>query len=109
MFGAQYVVHELSEQQVRELQPWTEGQINSMVRAALGDPRCEDARVLREMHDAMMKPCFRTVARSLGEDPDTSGGTIGEPRTPAMWMKILREIFEDHCLVQNKIKKTMRK
>ena len=52
------------------------------------------------MQDVIFRPSLHTVARLLGEAPDTSGGPIGAPRRPAMWMYLLRDKFKEHFLPQ---------
>ena len=100
MFGAQYETREVSEQEANAIQPWTEDQIHALVRAMFKNPHGQESRILARMRDSICRPGLRTVARFLGEVLDSSGGFIGAPRRPAMWMHLLRNKFEDHFLPQ---------
>ena len=100
MFGAQYETCEVSEEEANAIQPWTEDQIHALVRAMFKHPHGQESRILALMHDCIFRPGLHTVARFLGDAPDISGGAIGTPRRPAMWMYLLRNKFEDHFLPQ---------
>ena len=100
MFGAQYETREVSEQEANAIQPWTEDQIHALVRAMFKNPHGQESRILALMHDSIFRPGLHTVARFLGDVPDISGGAIGTPCRPAMWMYLLRNKFEDHFLPQ---------
>ena len=56
----------------------------------------DDAKhVINCMLHSYRKPMFQKMANFLGESDDITGGTIGEPRTPAAWVSVINDKLED--------------
>ena len=91
MLGASYVRYET---EVDNIEPWTESAVEDLIKGTTNDDRGAQQTfiVLLESHNRRV---LGKVAGYLGEEEDTSGGTIGAPRTPVAWMKILNSRFMD--------------
>ena len=85
MLGASYVRYET---EVDNIELWTESAVEDLIKGTTNDDRGAQQTfiVLLESHNRRV---LGKVAGYLGEEEDTTGGTMGAPRTPPAWMKIL--------------------
>ena len=55
----------------------------------------ERRMAFRAIFEGGLQPVMELTARFLGDAPDVSGGTIGEPRRPPGWMFMLMAALYD--------------
>ena len=81
-----------------DLVPWTRGEIDRIVESVFAPPGQSDSEhrmAFRTVFQCGLRPVIELTARFLGEAPDVSGGTMGEPRRPPKWMYLLMDALSD--------------
>ena len=89
MFGQ---VHVVTKTNLDEITPWKKDDFYKLVVKAVKPENsgAEARRVLSIMLDYHFSHILSGVAEYLGQDPDITGGTMGECKTPPEWMRLLR-------------------
>ena len=90
MIGTHYVVQEIP---VSSVQSWTNGEVEEILKLAL-EGESEEIGLINIWMDVAHRPIFSCVLAFLGEDPDVSGGTMGNPKMPPESLYILKEKLE---------------
>ena len=91
MIGEQYVRQEIP---VSELHTWTKGQVEKVLKLSF-EGKSEERGWINIWMDVAHRPILSRVLAFLGENPDVSGGTMGNPKMPPESLYILREMLED--------------
>ena len=90
-FGSTSVLRNVD---LSEVTPWTKQEVYNMVAEAVEPERTQTSHEARHslhvIFDSHLSHILSPVAKFLDEDPDVTGGTMGEPRTPPEWMRLLR-------------------
>ena len=90
LVGSQEVRAPLSLEVLHGMKLWTKETTRAVVDKALDKNDVEAKELLELFIDRSIIPALYLVQKFLGHDPDVSGGTIGEPRSPQPYVYVLK-------------------
>ena len=96
MLGAPYVRYDTA---VDNIELWTESAVEDLIKGCKKNNR-EDQGMFMMIVESHNRRILEKVASYLGEEEDTTGGTMGAPRTPPAWMKILNARLSGALIAQ---------
>ena len=91
MIGSTVVVSKIDP---REITTWRKQDIEQVVTRAFAPPSqtsVDDHFVFQTLFEGQLNPVMKITACFLGDNPDTSGGTMGAYRRPPAWMFLFME------------------
>ena len=87
------------KQSVSFVQSWTHGEVEEIFNMAL-EGKSDERGLISVWMEVAHEPILSRVLAFLGEDPDVSGGTMGNPKMPPECAYILKEELE-YTAVEN--------